>query len=162
MAIDLNSIKPKAVAIPRVQRNTDKRDLGPNHWLNKNWDMGLWKSYQDDVAFAAEFKGKIEKVPATRGEAKKNNEMVEKVTGDAGDAITLIREAATKFNIGVAVRYETSKAGYVRVTWYGKTKKDYSKSKADKNTTVPPVAGPANTQSQPEKAPSIPPAAAVK
>src|SRR6185369_9792538 len=147
MAIDIASIKAKPTAVPRVARgDRAKRDLGPNHWLDKKWDQGLWASYEGDVAFAADFKGGITKIPATRGEAKKKGELVEKVTGDAGDAITLIREAATKLGIGVAVRYETQgvRTGYVRVTWYGKTKKDYSKSKAKPSTTVPPVEGPAN------------------
>lgn len=155
MAIDFDSIKPRTVSVPRRVGTKTGRDLGPNHWLNKKWEQGLWASYENDQAYGADFKGKIEKTPATRGEAKNKGELIERVTGEAGDAITLIRQAATKLGIGVSVPYTTEgvRNGYVRVTWYGKTKKVY---KAKTATTVPPVV---TSETQTEQKATTPPTA---
>ena len=119
MPFDIANIKATPTAAPRMNRG--RQDLGPNPWLDKAWDMGLWKSYNDDVAFASEFKGNIEQVPAKRG--KNKGQPIEKVTGEAGDAVALIREAAAKLGIGVAVRTAKTRNGFVKVTWYGKDRR---------------------------------------
>ena len=121
MAIDITTIKPKEVDTPK--RNVGpRRDLGPNHWLNPDWEYNLKTSFQENQAFAADFKGKIEPYTITRGE--KAGQEGKKVVGEAGDAITLIREAATKLGLGVRVTYKASKRnGYVEVSWYGQPRK---------------------------------------
>jgi hypothetical protein len=122
MPFDVSAIKAKAAETPKRTSTRTKRDLGPNPWLDKNWANGLWASYEADEAYAADFKGAIENVPARRG--KNKGEPIEKVTGEAGDAMVLIREAAEKLGIGSSIRYRpAARNGYVNVTWYGKTRK---------------------------------------
>lgn len=132
MAFDITNIKAQEAA-PVVRKNSRSgRDLGPNPWLNKDWNQGLWESYEADVPFSAQFPGKFEMVPAKRGEKK--GEPIEKLTGDAADAVFLIRQAAVKLGIGVAVpvaetlttadgKTQKAKAGHVWVTWHGRTRK---------------------------------------
>jgi hypothetical protein len=136
MPFTIDSIKAKPTAAPK--RNAPvrpKRDLGPNPWLDKTWDTGLWASYNDDQAYAADFPGALEMLPAKRGANK--GELIEKVTGEASDAVVLIREAAEKLGIGVSIRTAKARNGFVRVTWYGKTRKNYAKTPADVASSAP-------------------------
>lgn len=126
MAFDVTAIKAKtAPPVKRTVTDRAKKDKGPNPWLDKTWETGLWASYNEDLAFEAEFKGNIEMVPAKRG--KNVGEPIEKVTGEASEAIKLIRDAATILGIGVAVRYRKGRNGFVSVTWHGKTRKKFEK-----------------------------------
>lgn len=122
MAIDISKLKVKpAEEIKRNAPTRTKRDLGPNHWANKDWDNSLWASYVNGEAYTAELPGKIEMLPAKRGDNK--GQLIEKVTGEAGDAITLIREASNLLNIGAAIRWKPARNGFVAVTWQGQTRK---------------------------------------
>lgn len=128
MAFDVSAIKAKTAETPRrvVKNARSARDLGPNPWLDKVWENGLWASYEGDVAFAADFPGALEMLPAKRGVNK--GEPIEKVTGDAADAIVLIRAAAEVMGIGVSIRTKKARNGFVNVTWYGKTRKQTRKT----------------------------------
>lgn len=129
MPFDISSIKVKTTTPPKrevTSRKTRASQLGENPWLDKTWSEGLWASYDADVAFSAVFPGAIEMVPAQRGATK--GQLVEKVTGEAGDAIFLIRKASTILGIGAAVRWKKSRNGFVEVTWYGKTRKKKSET----------------------------------
>ena len=137
MPFDINAIKAKVAATPRrtVQSASAKADPANNPWLNKEWEQGLWASYQDDQAYGAQFKGTFEMVPAKRGANK--GEPIEKLTGEAQEATGLIRTAAAILGIGVSLRVTQAthangnpKAGYVDVVWYGKTPKK-NKPKGD-------------------------------
>lgn len=134
MPLDVSNIKAKVAETPRVVRQASG-NRGPNPFLDKTWDMGLWASFEQSTAFAADFKGAIEKVPARRGKPKERGELVDKVTGDAGDAVYFLREAAEKLGIGVAIRTTTDgvRNGYVKVTWYGKERKKYATGTDDED-----------------------------
>lgn len=145
MAFDISSIKAKPAATPTRVSTRTKKDLGPNIWLDKNWDNSLQSSYDNDEAYAADFKGKIEALPAKRG--KNKGEPVDKVTGEAADAIYLIREAAKILGVGVAIRYQTAaRNGYVNVVWHGRTPKQTAKFKGETPASPPAVDSPLVTE----------------
>ena len=142
MPFDINAIKAKVAATPRrtVQSANAKADPANNPWLNKDWEQGLWASYENDEADSAPFKGAIEKVPAKRGANK--GEPIDKVTGEAAEAVSLIRTAASVLGIGVSIRTiqvmhanGNPKTGYLEVVWYGKTPKN-TKPKNDESAAT--------------------------
>lgn len=134
MAFDISTIKAKAAPTPhRTMSGTDdKTDPSKNPWLSKDWDQGLWASYQNDEAYGADFPGEIVQLPASRGKVK--GELIDKVQGDAADAEGMIRKAAELLGIGASIRVKQAmhgngnpRKGYLHVVWYGKTPKQTKK-----------------------------------
>lgn len=134
MPFDITSIKAKPTETPKRVVTRTAREQGPNPFLDKEWANGLWASYNNDEAYAADFPGAIEMAPATRG--KNKGEPIEKVTGEAAEAILLLNKAATILGIGVSIRTKKARNGFVNVTWYGKTRKQSRKGTAAVETAA--------------------------
>lgn len=148
MAFDLTKLNATKATVPARQGSRAKRDLGPNPWLDANWPFNLQASYDQKTAFDIPFSGAVEMKPATRGKPKENGESVEKVTGDAFDAITMLRDAADKLDLGVSIRTYTGKTPEGKVVPKGQVMVRYAgqKRKAVRKV-VAPTAAP--TQSAP-------------
>lgn len=127
--IDLKAVTIKETKIaPRQGR--DKRDLGPNVFLDPSWPGNLKSSYDQAKAFELTVPGKIETKALVKGENK--GKPVERVTGDAADVTTLLRDAAAKLGIGVAIRYRVTRNGFLAVSYQGQKRKQKRQ-----NTQVP-------------------------
>jgi hypothetical protein len=85
----------------------DSRDLGPNFFLDPKWEFNLKNSYDKKEPYKIVVAGTYVDSEYLRG--KKKGEKMSRLTGDAADAVTLIRKAATKLGIGAAIREYTGK-----------------------------------------------------
>lgn len=137
MAFDVSAMKATKAAVPARQGSRTTRDLGPNPWLDPSWPFNLQASYDQNTAFDVPVKGTIELKPATRGKPKERGESVEKLTGDAYNAVALIRDAADKLDLGAAIRTYVDKTpegkaipkGVVIVRYAGQKRKAAPKPK---------------------------------
>lgn len=128
--IDLKAVTVKETKIAPRQGSRAKRDLGPNVFLDPSWSGNLKSSYDQAKAFEITVPGKIENKPLVKGENK--GKVVERVTGDAADATTLLRDAAAKLGIGVAIRYRVARNGFLAISYQGQKRKQKRQ-----NTQVP-------------------------
>jgi hypothetical protein len=90
------SVKKATIVSKKV-----KRDLGPNPFLDPKFPANLQASYDNAEGFAITVAGKyvddVHSFGADKGKAYK------KLTGDAADAIVLLRRAAETLKLGVAI-----------------------------------------------------------
>lgn len=101
MAIDVSSLKVKPTVMPKRAGTRTGRDLGPNPWLDKTWPFNLQASYDNAEAFEMTLPGAYVKATYSKGENK--GQEYDKLTGDAADAVTQIRDAAEKLGLGVSI-----------------------------------------------------------
>jgi hypothetical protein len=141
MAFDVSQLKAKPTVMPKRAGTHAKKDLGPNPWLDPAWPFNLKASYDSGEAYELVLAGKYEKSKYTRGKVK--GEEYDKLTGDAADAVSLIRDAAEKLGLGVSIpvtpaliesgaRKGQPRDGFFVVRYQAQKRKDYSKSKASK------------------------------
>lgn len=138
MAFSIDTLKPRPAIMEARKGTKTKRDLGPNIWLDPKWPFNLKTSYDQAKPFELDLPGKVENTVYTKG--AKKGQPTTKLTGEAADAITLIREAAEKLQIGVAVQTRPAKrAGYITVAYQGQKRKAPPKPKTTATGTTPPV-----------------------
>jgi len=137
MAFDFStvtSMKGKILPpITRAQKRTSAFRQGPNPWLDPKWDMSIAASYDNNETYELEFPGKYETYTITKGVEK--GKTSEKITGDAYDAIVLIREASAKEDLGVSIRTRSGKNGFVFVSWCARKRKAPRKNTTQATTT---------------------------
>ncbi len=128
--IDLNKVQGRKTTMPPRASTRTRRDLGPNHWLNASWEFSLKNSYDNAEAYELDFSGTFEETVVAKG--KNKGEKTTKLTGEAADAVTLIRDAADHLGIGVSIRTKPAKArGKVTVTYQGQKRKIYKSKDTD-------------------------------
>jgi len=126
MPFDVSALKAKPTQMTPRNVNRTGRDLGPNPWLDKAWPFNLQTSYDNAEAYEMELKGTT--VTATYIKGKNKGAEYTKLTGDAADAETLIRDAAEKLGIGASVQITPAKrAGYFTVKYQGQKRKNTQK-----------------------------------
>lgn len=101
MALDVKNLKARETTMPARKGTRTKRDLGPNPFLDGNWEFSLKASYDNAQAFELDFQGEYVDTKLKRG--KNKGQPTRKLQGDAADAETLIRDAADKLGIGASV-----------------------------------------------------------
>lgn|SRR5262245_4146830 len=98
---DVSTLKARKTTMPPRRGTRTKRDLGPNPWLDKDWEFNLKSSYDNAEPYELDFQGE-EKDDTVRKGVKKG-QPIKRLSGDAADAQTLIRDAADKLGLGVSV-----------------------------------------------------------
>lgn len=128
MPLDISALTPKPGQGMTPRRAT--RTKGPNPFLDEGWLQASYDSGQDYEV--GPLSGKVVEYEITKGEHK--GETGEKLTGDAADAVTLIRQAAAKLGLGVAVEVVPATtargkeiAGQYIVKYLAKNRKQYSR-----------------------------------
>jgi hypothetical protein len=140
MALNINAIKStaKPTTMPARKGSITARDLGPNFFLDKAWDKNLQASYDNAEAYEITVAGEFKDDTVKKG--PKKGQPLKRLTGDAADAVTLLRAAADTLKIGVSVTTVPARAkGQVVVKYLGQKRKAARKPKV----SVPPVAVPA-------------------
>lgn len=97
MPLDISALAPKPGQGMTPRRAT--RTSGPNPVLDNGWLQESYDTGQDYEV--GPLSGKVVEYTITKGENK--GETGEKLTGDAADAVTMIRQAAGKLGLGVSV-----------------------------------------------------------
>lgn len=122
-----------------------------NPWADEKWPFNVSASYEKGKAYELVFPGQYEKVPAKRGENK--GKLITKLTGEAGQAEQLIRQAAVAFDLGVSVSVTpvTGKEGFYTVTWRGQKKREVTR-KAKTTPATGATTQPAPAKTTPAKA----------
>lgn len=135
--VDLTKVTVTSGTLPERTTGKPKRDLGPNVFLDKSWAGNLQASYDDASAFSLTVPGKYVEGKVETG--KNVGRKVLRLTGDAADAISLIRQAAEHLELGVAVfppimveatpenakklQRAIPKPGQITITYQGQTRK---------------------------------------
>lgn len=129
MALNIAALKPKKTTMP-ARRGTNKgRDLGPNIFLDRTWEWNLQASYDNAEPYEITVAGTTKEDTIKKGERK--GQKTTRVTGDAADAVTLLRNAATKLGIGVTIDVVPAAAkGQMIVKYQGQKRKAARKPKA--------------------------------
>lgn len=133
MALDLSTLAP--VPGTGLTRRSSGREAGPNPFLDNGW---LLNSYETEQDFEVTVGGTWERAVKTRGKHK--GQEYDKLVGDAATVVRMLRDAADKLEIGVAIecvpavkivnegkRNERTEdiPGQVTVKYLGKTRKVY-------------------------------------
>lgn len=122
MALDLSSLRPKVTEMAPRQGTRARRDLGPNPFLDKEWPYNLQNSYDQGEAYSIEVAG--ERVEDVIHKGPRKGEPTTRLTGDAADAVVLVREAANLLGIGVSVQDSPAgRKGFVKVSYQGQKRK---------------------------------------
>lgn len=153
MALNIATMKAKKspTAITTTRGGRETRDLGPNFFLDPKWEFNLKNSYDKSEPYSIVVVGTY--VTAKKVKGKQRGEEFEKLTGDAADAVTLLRKAGLALKIGVAIREYTGKGpdgetipkGHVLIKYQGQ-KQRVTKAK-DVPVPVAPVNVPVNEPS---------------
>ena len=152
----LKAAKSKA-PIENRRGGQPSRDLGPNFFLDPKWEFNLKNSYDRKEAYKIVVTGTY--VDSTYLRGAKKGEKMSRLTGDAADAVTLIRKAAAKLGIGSAIREYIGKGpdgevvpkGHVLIQYIGQKAREV---KPKSTPVVVPAVTPVTTT---EAAPVVPP-----
>jgi len=144
MSFDFKAMKVHLGETPKVMKSTSISDKD-NPWLDSNWEYSLENSYDrwaapvklpdgntDNGTYKLEIPGAIEKymtkprlmLTDDGGEYASEPREAERLTGEAGVAHRLIRDASQKLDIGVAIRWAPGRNGFVWLTWQARDKRE--------------------------------------
>ena len=134
-------LKAKKTTLPPSQRGRAARNMGPNPFLDSAWPFNLKASYENAEAYEITVNGAYVDGVIEKGEKK--GQKISRLTGDAADAVTLLRAAADKLGLGVSIPMPL-KAGATKgtlvVKYAGAKRKQARKPKVA--AVVPPVVAP--------------------
>lgn len=144
--MDLANLAP-AVG-PGLVRRVNTRapaERGPNPFLDNGW---LQASYDTGKDYFVTVDGGWE--PSVIKKGPQRGEPTERLSGDAAEVVKLIRDAADKLNIGVAIQYsiptrkvkgnEVDIAGKVTIHYLGKRRKERRQTQVVRVPETSPVA----------------------
>lgn len=139
MALDFTNITPTRTVMPADTRGRQAVDRGPNPFLDEGW---LRETYDSGEGAEITVAGALETYEGTI-RATKETVTKRKLTGDAAEAVRMIREAADKLGLGVRVvttvggpgvkdnQGRAVRKGMVLVQYLGQTRKAPRKTKSE-------------------------------
>jgi hypothetical protein len=128
-----------------TKRGKNGRDLGPNFFLDPKWEFSLINSYEKKEPYKIVVTGIY--VDSTYLRGPKKGQPMSRLTGDAGDAVALLRKAGVKLSIGVAIKEYAGKGpdgevipkGHILIQYQGQKQREH---KPKSTPAVTPVVAP--------------------